>query len=88
SAMDCSVVDVPLELGDILLLVGYWRHIALLSKRVRDFVVLNMPFEVVDASPDHSQAPIAIFCLVLMVDLMLTYEIPNPIASIISCLLM
>ncbi|HBX4574586.1 TPA: SLC13 family permease [Klebsiella pneumoniae] len=87
-AMDGSVVDEPLQLGDILLVVGNWRQIALLAKRGRDFVVLNMPVEVDDASPAHSQAPHAIFCLVLMVALMLTDEIPNPIARIIACLLM
>ncbi|NMS93560.1 SLC13 family permease [Klebsiella pneumoniae] len=87
-AMDGSVVDEPLQRGDILLVVGNWRQIALLAKRGRDFVVLNMPVEVDDASPAHSQAPHAIFCLVLMVALMLTDEIPNPIAAIIACLLM
>ncbi|SXE98607.1 SLC13 family permease [Klebsiella variicola] len=87
-AMDGSVVDEPLQLSDILLVVGNWRQIALLAKRGRDFVVLNMPVEVDDASPAHSQAPHAIFCLVLMVALMLTDEIPNPIAAIIACLLM
>ncbi len=87
-AMDGSVVDEPLQLGDILLVVGNWRQIALLAKRGLDFVVLNMPVEVDDASPAHSQAPHAIFCLVLMVALMLTDEIPNPIAAIIACLLM
>ena len=87
-AMDGSVVDEPLQLGDILLVVGNWRQIALLAKRGRDFVVLNMPVEVDDASPAHSQAPHAIFCLVLMVALMLTDEIPNPVAAIIACLLM
>ncbi|HBT3853610.1 SLC13 family permease [Klebsiella pneumoniae] len=87
-AMDGSVVDEPLQLGVILLVVGNWRQIALLPKRGRDFVVLNMPVEVDDASPAHSQAPHAIFCLVLMVALMLTDEIPNPIAAIIACLLM
>ncbi|HBR0979424.1 TPA: SLC13 family permease [Klebsiella pneumoniae] len=87
-AMDGSVVDEPLQLGDILLVVGNWRQIALLAKRGRDFVVLNMPVEVDDASPAHSQAPHAIFCLVMMVALMLTDEIPNPIAAIIACLLM
>ena len=48
-AMDGSVVDEPLQLGDILLVVGNWRQIALLAKRGRDFVVLNMPVEVDDA---------------------------------------
>lgn len=87
-AVEGSVVDVAIELGDILLVVGNWKQIALLSQRGRDVVVHNMPIEVNDASPAHSQAPHAIFCLVLMVALMLTDEIPNPIAAIIACLLM
>ena len=87
-ALDGAVVDESLQLGDIMLVVGNWRQIGLLAKRGRDFVVLNMPVEVNDASPAHSQAPHAIFCLVLMVALMLTDEIPNTVAAIISCLLM
>ncbi|MCS2168494.1 SLC13 family permease [Scandinavium manionii] len=87
-AVDGAVVDETIALGDILLVVGNWKQIAQLSQRGRDFVVHNMPIEVNDASPAHSQAPHAIFCLVLMVALMLTDEIPNPIAAIISCLLM
>ncbi|MDU4315277.1 MAG: SLC13 family permease, partial [Klebsiella michiganensis] len=87
-ALDGAVTDEALQLGDIMLVVGNWRQIALLAKRGRDFVVLNMPIEVNDASPAHSQAPYAIFCLVLMVALMLTDEIPNPIAAIVACLLM
>ncbi|MGU3523605.1 SLC13 family permease [Enterobacteriaceae bacterium C23F] len=83
-----AVVDHSIELGDILLVVGNWKQIALLSQGGRDFVVHNMPVEVNDASPAHSQAPHAVFCLVLMVALMLTDEIPNPIAAIIACLLM
>lgn len=87
-AVEGSLVDEAIELGDILLVVGNWKQISQLSQRGRDFVVHNMPIEVNDASPAHSQAPHAIFCLVLMVALMLTDEIPNPIAAIIACLLM
>jgi di/tricarboxylate transporter len=87
-AVEGSVVDVAIEPGDILLVVGNWKQIAHLAQRGRDVVVHNMPIEVNDASPAHSQAPHAVFCLVLMVALMLTDEIPNPIAAIISCLLM
>ena len=87
-ALDGSVVDIPLELGDIVLVVGNWKLINQLAQKGRDFVVLNLPVEVSDASPAHSQAPHAIFCLVLMVALMLTDEIPNPIAAIVACLLM
>ena len=74
--------------GDIFLVVGNWKLISQLGQKGRDFVVLNMPIEENDASPAHSQAPHAIFCLVLMVALMLTDEIPNPVAAIIACLLM
>ncbi|MRS14859.1 TRAP transporter large permease subunit [Enterobacteriaceae bacterium RIT691] len=87
-AVEGAVVDDEIELGDILLVVGNWKQIAHLAQRGRDFVVHNMPIEVNDASPAHSQAPHAIFCLVLMVALMLTDEIPNPVAAIIACLLM
>ncbi|MFV0265433.1 MAG: SLC13 family permease [Kluyvera sp.] len=87
-ALDGSVVDESLQLGDIVLVVGNWKQISQLAQNGRDFVVLNLPEEVSDASPAHSQAPHAIFCLVLMVALMLTDEIPNPIAAIIACLLM
>ncbi|WP_204302379.1 cation:proton antiporter regulatory subunit, partial [Serratia marcescens] len=40
-ALDGAVVDEPLQLGDIMLVVGNWRQIAMLAKRGRDFVVLN-----------------------------------------------
>ncbi|EOT8832499.1 SLC13 family permease [Escherichia fergusonii] len=87
-ALEGSLTDEPLRLGDIILVVGNWKLIGMLAKQGRDFVVLNMPAEVSEASPAHSQAPHAIFCLVLMIALMLTDEIPNPVAAIIACLLM
>lgn len=87
-ALEGSLADEPLLMGYIILVVGNWKLISQLGQKGRDFVVLNMPVEVSEASPAHSQAPHAIFCLVLMVALMLTDEIPNPIAAIIACLLM
>ncbi len=87
-ALSGNVADEPLRLGDILLVVGNWKLITQLGQRNRNFLVLNLPVEESDASPAHSQAPHALFCLVLMVALMLTDEIPNPIAAIIACLLM
>lgn len=87
-ALEGSLADEPLLMGDIILVVGNWKLISQLGQKGRDFVVLNMPVEVSEASSAHSQAPHAIFCLVLMVALMLTDEIPNPIAAIIACLLM
>ncbi len=73
-ALEGSLADEPLLLGDIILVVGNWKLIGMLAKQGRDFVALNLPEEVSEASPAHSQAPHAIFCLVLMVVLMLTDE--------------
>ncbi len=87
-AMEGVLVDEPLQLGDILLVVGDWKLIRKLGARGTDFLVLNLPVEESEASPAHSQAPHAIFCLCLMVALMLTDEIPNPVAAIVACLLM
>lgn len=87
-ALEGSLADEPLLLGDIITVVGNWKLIGMLAKQGRDFVALNLPEEVSEASPAHSRAPHAIFCLVLMVALMLTDEIPNPVAAIIACLLM
>lgn len=87
-AMEGLLVDEALQLGDILLVVGDWKLISQLQLKGRDFLVLNLPVEEGEASPAHSQAPHAIFCLALMVALMLTDEIPNTIAAIIACLLM
>ncbi|WP_438918815.1 SLC13 family permease [Kosakonia cowanii] len=87
-ALEGAVTDEPLQLGDIFLVVGNWKLISQLAGHARDFVVLNLPVEESAASPAHSQAPHAIFCLVLMVALMLTDDIPNPIAAIIACMLM
>lgn len=86
--MDGLLVDESLQLGDILLVVGDWKLISQLQQKGRDFLVLNLPVEEGEASPAHSQAPHAIFCLALMVALMLTDEIPNTIAAMIACLLM
>lgn len=88
AALKGAIVDEPLMLGDILLVVGDWKLISKLGGRGHDFLVLNLPVEESDVSPAHSQAPHAIFCLALMVAMMLTDEIPNPIAAIIACLLM
>ena len=87
-AQEGLLVDESLQLGDILLVVGDWKLISQLNQKSRDFLVLNLPVEEGEASPAHSQAPHAIFCLALMVALMLTDEVPNPVAAIIACLLM
>lgn len=83
-----KLVDEPLALGDILLVIGDWKAIRQLQAKTHDFIVLNLPAEVDEVAPAITQAPHALFCLALMVAMMLTDEIPNPIAALIACLLM
>ncbi|CAI1494518.1 Uncharacterized conserved protein [Serratia quinivorans] len=83
-----KLVDEPLALGDILLVIGDWKAIRQLQAKTHDFIVLHLPAEVDEVAPAITQAPHALFCLALMVAMMLTDEIPNPIAALIACLLM
>lgn len=87
-AMDGKLVDEPLRLGDILLVIGDWKLIRILSTKPRNFIVLNLAAEVEAVAPAASQAPHALFCLALMVAMMVTNEIPNFVAALIACLLM
>ncbi|HCM63073.1 MAG TPA: SLC13 family permease [Morganella sp. (in: Bacteria)] len=87
-ALSGNIVDEPLQLGDILLVVGDWKLIRILATKRRHFIVLNLAAEVETVVPAASQAPHALFCLALMVAMMVTNEIPNFIAALIACLLM
>ncbi len=86
--LEGTLIDEALELGDILLVIGDWKLIGQLQQQKRDFIVLSLPAEVDDVAPARSQAPHALFCLALMVAMMLTESIPNPVAALIACLLM
>ncbi|KLU18869.1 citrate transporter, partial [Proteus mirabilis] len=83
-----KIVDEPLRLGDVLLVIGDWKLIRVLSTKPRNFIVLNLAAEIETVAPASSQAPHALFSLALMVALMVTNEVPNFIAALIACLLM
>ncbi|HIE4535391.1 TPA: SLC13 family permease [Proteus mirabilis] len=84
SALPGKIVDEPLRLGDVLLVIGDWKLIRILSTKPRNFIVLNLAAEIDTVAPASSQAPHALFSLALMV----TNEVPNFIAALIACLLM
>ncbi|PVZ85601.1 SLC13 family permease [Serratia sp. S1B] len=87
-ALKGQLANVPIGVGDILLVIGDWKAIRQLQAENHDFMVFNLPAEVDEVAPAINQAPHALFCLALMVAMMLTKEIPNPIAALIACLLM
>lgn len=87
-ALDGKIVDQPLQLGDVLLVVGDWKLIRELSMKIHNFIVLNVAAEVQSFAPASSQAPYALLSLLLMVFLMVSNLMPNLIAALIACLLM
>ena len=86
--LEGKLTGQPLEPGDTLLVIGDWKKIRAIQQQKRDLILLSLPAEVDDVAPAASQAPHAIFSLALMVAMMLTEAIPNPVAALIACLLM
>jgi len=74
--------------GDTLLVVGSWKAIRRLQRRLEDFLVLTMPAESESVAPALSRAPYALLSLAVMVGLMVTGIVPNVVAALIACLLM
>jgi di/tricarboxylate transporter len=77
-----------LKIGDILLVVGFWRDIERLQAERADLVVLNLPAERKEVLPAARRAPEALVCLALVVGLMVSGVVPNVQAALIGCLLM
>lgn len=57
--------SLPLQVGDILLVQGYWHNILRLRQQPRDFVVLGQPESMLGA-PYRRRAPVAFLILVGM----------------------
>jgi len=74
--------------GDTLLVIGSWKAIRRLQRRLEDFLVLTMPAESESVAPALSRAPYALLSLAVMVGLMVTGAVPNVIAALLACLLM
>lgn len=83
-----NLLNETVKSGDILLVIGIWSKIEMLVQNRKDFFLLTLPKESTQAVPAASQAPHAIFSVLLMVVLMITGIVPNVIAALIGCLLL
>jgi di/tricarboxylate transporter len=83
-----GLLEEKLQLGDTLLLVGFWADIRKLQSEGADLVVLNMPADLDEVLPAASKAPHALAVLALVVALMVSGVIPNVQAALLGCLLM
>ncbi|TCP96911.1 di/tricarboxylate transporter [Cricetibacter osteomyelitidis] len=80
--------DAEFKAGDLMLVVAEWKQLQQFRAQNKDFFIVNYPTEVAQASPAQSQAPHAIFSILLMVLLMVTGLVPNVVAALIGCLLL
>lgn len=83
-----NISRAAFKMGDLLLVVGEWKQLKQFRTQNKDFFMLNYPAEAEQASPAQSQAPHAIFSVLLMVLLMVTGAVPNVIAALIACLML
>ncbi|WGE50502.1 SLC13 family permease [Actinobacillus equuli subsp. haemolyticus] len=83
-----NLLTETVKSGDILLVMGVWQKITAMVQIRKDFFLIGMPKESKQAVPAASQAPHALFALVIMIGLMISGVVPNVIAAFIACLLL
>ncbi len=87
-AIQGSLRDEELKVGDTLLVIGPWQAIENARAQGRDLVVLSLPVELEDVLPVPGRAMHAVACLALVIGLMVFGVVPNVQAALIGCLLM
>jgi di/tricarboxylate transporter len=84
-----GLLEEKLQVGDTLLLVGFWKDIERLqSEGGLDLVVLATPTELNEVLPAPDRAPQALAILALVVGLMISGVVANVHAVLFGCLLM
>lgn len=82
------IPEMPLKVGDLILVAGPQKFIHHLHSTDIDFMVLSIPAELADMAPSPERAPYAVLSLFIMVALMVSNVVPNALAALIGCLLM
>ncbi len=77
-----------MQVGDTLLLFGFWEDLRRLRDGQDDLVLLNLPTEFAEVLPAAGRAVEAVACLALTVGLMVSGVAANVHAALIGCLLM
>ncbi len=78
--------DIKIQPGDSLLMVGAWSRIRQLQTHTHDFVVLEVPSEIVDIVPSYDKMPIALGILVTMV-LLAVFDVVPLVAAVLMAAL-
>lgn len=80
--------NLALEFGDTLLVAGAWKDIALLQEESDDFLILDLPKELEEVSPNKEKAPYALAILAGMLFLMTFNLVPSVTAVLLAALAM
>lgn len=80
--------NLALEFGDTLLVAGAWKDISLLQEESDDFLILDLPKEMEEVSPNKEKAPYALGILAGMLLLMTFNLVPSVTAVLLAALAM
>lgn len=87
-SISVDFMDQVLDIGDTILLVGFWEDVMRIKEDTKDIVLLHLPVEFDEVLPAASKAPHAVIILILVVLAMVTGVLENVHAVIIGCLAM
>ncbi len=77
-----------LQVGDTILVTGFWKDIQRMQRSNKQIVLLDLPAEFEDVLPAANKGPVALGIFAFVVLLMITGVLPNVHAVLIGCLLM
>lgn len=83
-----EMAEVRLRFGDALLVQGAWEEIELLSRAVKDVVIIGQPKEHASMAAASGKAPIAGAIMLLMIGLMVLEVFPAVITVLLAATLM
>ena len=83
-----EMTDVRLRFGDALLVQGAWEEIELLSRAIKDVVIIGQPKEHASMAAASGKAPISGAIMLLMIALMILEVFPAVISVLLAATLM
>ncbi len=85
-AIKAGLSDTSLKGGDRLLVSGAWKDIALLREQKNDMIVLTLPLEMADFSPERDKFYWALGIVAAMVAAMVLGLAPNAVCVLVAAL--
>lgn len=87
-AVEGSLLEEPLKIGDTLLVVGAWKDIQRLGPDDAGVLILRLPTEIDEVLAAPGKAAFAVGTLLFVIALMVSGIVHNVIAALLGCLLL